>query len=181
MRGSKLRRLVSHHAVTERDICAQHDSMGNRPARFRECAVVLRVRGFILACSRVYRMDERGSAHDVHEYTGAVEPSFIENGGPCPYRVAGSFVNRFSFSDMLGSIHIVSCMSSHPLTLKYLSQNFAIVLGLVLIWRGIWYVLDWIDLTFLHGEHLWLAVGGIVTGILLLYIPDKNLDELKKL
>lgn len=72
-------------------------------------------------------------------------------------------------------------MSSHPLTLKYLSQNFAIVLGLVLIWRGIWYVLDWIDLTFLHGEHLWLAVGGIVTGILLLYIPDKNLDELKKL
>lgn len=72
-------------------------------------------------------------------------------------------------------------MSAHKLTLKYLVQNLNVVLGLVLIWRGIWYALDWIDLTFFNNEHAWLAIGGIALGLALLYFPDRNLDEIKKL
>lgn len=54
------------------------------------------------------------------------------------------------------------------------------VLGLVLVWRGVWYVLDYIDQV-LGGSHVLTAVGGIVLGLLILYLPDKNLNELRKL
>jgi ABC-type antimicrobial peptide transport system permease subunit len=69
----------------------------------------------------------------------------------------------------------------HRLTLRYLTGNLAIVVGLVLIWRGIWYMLDWFDLIFFASDHLFSAIFGIVIGVAILYIPDKNLDELKKL
>ena len=69
----------------------------------------------------------------------------------------------------------------NTLTLAYLASNMAIVVGLVLIWRGIWYVLDAVDLMFLGGSHFFSATLGIIIGLLILYIPDKNLDELKKL
>lgn len=65
--------------------------------------------------------------------------------------------------------------------LSYFTSSFAIVLGLVLIWRGIWYVLDVVDRTFFSGDHLFTAISGIIVGLLILYIPDKNLDELRKL
>lgn len=67
------------------------------------------------------------------------------------------------------------------LTIGYFTENLAIVVGLVLIWRGIWYVLDAIDLVWFAGSHGWTAVGGIVLGLIILYIPDKDLKELKKL
>jgi len=59
-------------------------------------------------------------------------------------------------------------------------KNFAIVLSLVLIWRGIWYVLDFIDTGF-FGTHAYSAIGGIILGIILLYLPDKDLKEIEKL
>jgi len=31
-------------------------------------------------------------------------------------------------------------------TIRYFAKNMAIVIGLVLIWRGIWYVLDYFDM-----------------------------------
>jgi hypothetical protein len=65
--------------------------------------------------------------------------------------------------------------------LSYFSSSFGIVLGLVLIWRGIWYVLDVIDLLFFGGSHVFTAIGGIILGLLVLYLPDKNLSELRKL
>ncbi|PJE73973.1 MAG: hypothetical protein COV02_00255 [Candidatus Terrybacteria bacterium CG10_big_fil_rev_8_21_14_0_10_41_10] len=64
---------------------------------------------------------------------------------------------------------------------KYFAQNLSIVIGLVLIWRGVWYLLDSVDSLFLGGSHLWTAFGGIIAGLLVLYLPDKNLDEIKKL
>ena len=64
--------------------------------------------------------------------------------------------------------------------LKFL-RTFSIVIGLVLIWRGIWYILDWIDFTFLASQHVWTAGGGIVLGLLILYIPDGDLKEIEKL
>ncbi|MDP2708545.1 MAG: hypothetical protein Q8O93_00620 [bacterium] len=36
-------------------------------------------------------------------------------------------------------------MIKHKLSLSYLVKNISVVIGLVLIWRGIWYVLDGFD------------------------------------
>ncbi|MDP2593497.1 MAG: hypothetical protein Q8P52_02515 [bacterium] len=65
--------------------------------------------------------------------------------------------------------------------LSYFAQNLLVVVGLVFIWRGIWYVLDGIDLWFFNNEHIYTAVGGIVVGLLILYLPDKDLKEIQKL
>lgn len=65
--------------------------------------------------------------------------------------------------------------------LAQLGKSLPIVIGLVLVWRGIWYVADWADLTFFAGDHALTAVGGIVLGLLLLYLPDKDFKEIEKL
>jgi hypothetical protein len=57
----------------------------------------------------------------------------------------------------------------------------SIVVGLVLVWRGIWYLLDGIDMHFLGGDHALTAFGGIVLGLLILYLPDGDLKEIEKL
>ena len=67
------------------------------------------------------------------------------------------------------------------LTLSYLAKNLAIVIGLVLIWRGIWHVLDGIDIYLLDGNKMITAFGGIIVGLLILYLPDKDLKEIQKL
>jgi len=72
-------------------------------------------------------------------------------------------------------------MSEHKITLQYLAKNVFIVIGLVLIWRGIWYVLDYFDELLFGGNHLFTAVGGIIIGLLVLYLPDKDLKEIQKL
>lgn len=38
-----------------------------------------------------------------------------------------------------------------PLTLKYLAKNLGIIIGIVLVWRGIWHMLDAIDVWFFGG------------------------------
>ena len=65
--------------------------------------------------------------------------------------------------------------------IAYLAKNLLIVVGLVLIWRGIWYVLDALDFVFLAGNHFISGVLGIILGLLLLYLPDKDLKEISKL
>jgi hypothetical protein len=67
------------------------------------------------------------------------------------------------------------------LNVKYFVKNISIVFGLVLIWRGIWYVLDYIDLSLFNGDHVYTALGGIVIGLLILYLPDGDLKEISKL
>jgi len=64
---------------------------------------------------------------------------------------------------------------------SYFSKNLSIVLGLVLVWRGIWYVLDGLDIYVFGGSHTFTAVGGIIAGLVILYLPDKDLKELEKL
>lgn len=71
-------------------------------------------------------------------------------------------------------------MKKH-MTLLSIAKNISIVLGLVLIWRGIWYVLDGLDYWLLGGNHTWTAVGGIILGLLILYLPDHDLKEIEKL
>jgi len=65
--------------------------------------------------------------------------------------------------------------------IKYFSTNLYIVIGLVLVWRGIWYVLDAVDKTFLGGSHIFTALGGIILGLFVLYLPDHDLKEIQKL
>lgn len=73
-------------------------------------------------------------------------------------------------------------MSQHKhITLKYFSESLAIVVGLVLIWRGIWYVLDAADRIFFNNNHEWTALVGIALGLLILWLPDRDLKELRKL
>ncbi|OIP77363.1 MAG: hypothetical protein AUK16_02065 [Parcubacteria group bacterium CG2_30_44_11] len=67
------------------------------------------------------------------------------------------------------------------LTVTYFVKNFGIIVGIVLVWRGIWYVMDVVDLTFFGGKHIYTAIGGIIAGFLILYIPDKDLKEIEKL
>ena len=72
-------------------------------------------------------------------------------------------------------------MAKHKLTLRYLAKNISIVIGLVLIWRGVWYALDGFDKWIFGGSHTWTALGGIIAGLLILYLPDKDLKEIEKL
>lgn len=63
---------------------------------------------------------------------------------------------------------------------KYFAKNIMTVISLVLIWRGIWYVLDFIDINFI-GSHIYTAILGIILGLILLYVPDHDLKEIEKL
>ena len=67
------------------------------------------------------------------------------------------------------------------LTPGYFIKNFAIAIGLVMIWRGIWYVLDGLDLWVFGGSHIWTGLGGIIVGLIILYLPDRDLQEIERL
>ncbi len=65
-------------------------------------------------------------------------------------------------------------------TLSYFVRNLNIVIGLVLVWRGIWHLLDIVEAAL--GVNKILAAGfGIILGIVLLYAPDHDLKEMQKL
>lgn len=64
---------------------------------------------------------------------------------------------------------------------RYFSKNIAVIVGLVLIWRGIWYTLDAMDAWLLGGNHVFSAIAGIFIGLLILYLPDGDLKEIEGL
>ncbi len=72
-------------------------------------------------------------------------------------------------------------MTTKNLTLGYFTRNISIVLGLVLMWRGTWYVLDGLDKWLFGDSHTYTAVLGIIAGLLILYVPDHDLKEISKL
>ena len=76
---------------------------------------------------------------------------------------------------------MLSTMKKNRNIISYFARNLSIVIGLVLIWRGTWYILDEIDILFAEGDHAISAVGGIILGLLILYLPDKDLNEISKL
>lgn len=67
------------------------------------------------------------------------------------------------------------------ITFRSFSHSLSIVVGLVLIWRGMWFILDTVDLMLFGGSHQITALAGIVLGFLILYLPDKDLKEIEKL
>jgi hypothetical protein len=72
-------------------------------------------------------------------------------------------------------------LKKKKITLAYFAKNITTIIGLVLIWRGIWYVLDGLDELFFGGSHIFTALGGIALGLIILYLPDKDLKEIEKL
>ena len=67
------------------------------------------------------------------------------------------------------------------MTIRSFFHSLSIVVGLVLIWRGVWFLLDSVDIFLLGGSHEFTALGGIILGLLILYLPDRDLKELEKL
>lgn len=65
--------------------------------------------------------------------------------------------------------------------LGYFLRNLSTIIGIVLVWRGVWYVLDELDKVMFEGSHFWTAVLGIIIGFAILYFPDKDLKEIEKL
>lgn len=65
--------------------------------------------------------------------------------------------------------------------IRYFARNLLTVIGIVLIWRGVWHLLDSIDIWLFGGEHIITAIGGIILGLILLFIPDRDLKEIEKL
>jgi hypothetical protein len=63
----------------------------------------------------------------------------------------------------------------------YFAKNIFTVIGLVMVWRGVWYFLDSFDFFYLSGNHFWSGVFGIAIGLAMLYFPDKDLKEIEKL
>jgi len=72
-------------------------------------------------------------------------------------------------------------MRRKKLTINYFVKNISTVFGLVLIWRGIWYALDSLDIFIFGGSHAWTALGGIIIGLIILWAPDRDLKEIEKL
>ncbi|MBP6925974.1 MAG: hypothetical protein KBC22_02875 [Candidatus Pacebacteria bacterium] len=65
--------------------------------------------------------------------------------------------------------------------MKKFIKTMATVIGIVLVWRGIWTLLDKIDVLLFGGIHTWTAIGGIVAGLFLLYVYDGDFKEIEKL
>ncbi|PIR82610.1 hypothetical protein COU20_01455 [Candidatus Kaiserbacteria bacterium CG10_big_fil_rev_8_21_14_0_10_59_10] len=57
---------------------------------------------------------------------------------------------------------------------QYVIGNLGLLLGFVLIWRGVWHLLDEFDMRFMGGDQIVTAVVGIVVGLLVLYLPDRK-------
>lgn len=65
--------------------------------------------------------------------------------------------------------------------ISYFARNVAALFGLVLVWRGAWYILDEIDIIFFGRSHVITTIGGLILGFIILYIPDKDLKEISNL
>jgi hypothetical protein len=66
-------------------------------------------------------------------------------------------------------------------SIGYFTKNIFVVVGLVFMWRGVWYILDFIDLQLFGGNHAISAVAGIFIGLFILYLPDRDLKEISQL
>jgi len=66
-------------------------------------------------------------------------------------------------------------------TFRYFARSISTVVSVVLVWRGIWYLLDGIDKFIFGGSHWLTALFGFVLGILLMWLPDHDLREIEKL
>ena len=74
--------------------------------------------------------------------------------------------------------HTMQKQKRRKRNLLYITGKFSVVFGLVLIWRGIWELLDAVDVWMFQGSHIWTALIGVLVGMAILYIPDNDLKEI---
>ena len=67
----------------------------------------------------------------------------------------------------------------HDLT--YFTKNIATIVGIIFVWRGVWYILDAVDVALFSGSHSWTAFLGVLIGFLLISLPDHDLSSIEKL
>jgi hypothetical protein len=60
-------------------------------------------------------------------------------------------------------------------------KDISIILGIVIIWRGMWYFLDYIDVLLGIDSGLLSSIVWILVGFLVLYLPDGDLKEIERL
>ncbi len=59
--------------------------------------------------------------------------------------------------------------------IKYHSKFFALAVGVILVWRGVW---GFADEYLLPNHHDLSLVASIILGIIILYFTDRKLNEL---
>ena len=64
---------------------------------------------------------------------------------------------------------------------RYFTKNISIAVGIIIIWRGVWIIFDLIDSILFGGNHIITAILGIIVGVAILYLPDRNLKSLERL
>lgn len=52
---------------------------------------------------------------------------------------------------------------------RYVTDNIVEVVAVVLVWRGIWYLLDQLDFFAFGGSHTLTALIGLALGFVLIY------------
>lgn len=60
---------------------------------------------------------------------------------------------------------------------KILRESVMMIIGAILIWRGIWVLLDRFDNLFFEGNHIWSSLIGIVIGVVFVYLADRDLED----
>ncbi len=63
--------------------------------------------------------------------------------------------------------------------LHHCAKSISCVSGVVLIWYSIWWFIDYLEDLFFVGHEGWLALIAFIVGIGVLYLPDKDLNELQ--
>lgn len=65
--------------------------------------------------------------------------------------------------------------------IQYFAKNIITVIALVMVWRGVWYILDGIDVWLFGSYDAWTGLLGTIIGVAILYLPDHDLKEIEKL
>lgn len=64
---------------------------------------------------------------------------------------------------------------------KKVREAALVMIGVVLVWRGMWIILDTIDIWLFGGSHMITGIIGVVLGFTILYYLDDELEGLSRL
>ena len=71
----------------------------------------------------------------------------------------------------------MSLLKHKPSYAKVLRESIMMIVGAILIWRGIWVLLDVLDDRFFGGNHVWSAIVGIAIGAGIVMLADRELED----
>ncbi len=62
--------------------------------------------------------------------------------------------------------------------LHHCAKSISCVTGVVFIWYGIGMLIEYVQENLFAGYDIFVAIGCLMIGLAILYLPDKDLDEL---